>query len=274
VPTKSKEDNISFIYSQRNDSPKYFELKKSKLLLYAVGLPTITIIALILGGIGLVHTSPFHLIDNYKQNAKARDAIAKLKSVESSLKKLEEEKAELTQKLAALQESPAASATNEPSEKTPSANQPKQISTASDTKSSSTSLSHLMIFKSINGQKDLSMPASLNLSDIRVITNRDTINFTFNIIPAVEGDKKIAGHIIVMMKNESGIQFYPQQVLATPDAQINYLSGESFATQRFRPVDASFLKPRRSGLSTFSIFIFSKNGDLVHYQTVSLNVKI
>ena len=269
MPSKTKDENISFIYSQRNDSPKYFELKKSKLLFYAVGLPTLTIVALILGLIGLVNTSPFHLIDNYKQNAKAREAVARLTNLENLLKKSEEEKAELAQKLASIQEVPMGGSTSgEIANKEPSQSQ------SGDTKISNVPLSHLMMFKSISGQKDLSSPASLNLSDIKVVTGRDTINFTFNIIPAAGNDKKIAGHIIVMMKNDSGIQFYPQQVLATPEAQINYLAGESFATQRFRPVDASFLKPRRSGLSTFSIFIFSKNGDLVHYQTVNLNVKI
>jgi hypothetical protein len=273
VPAKSKEENISFIYNQRNDSPKYFELKKSKLLFYAVGLPTITIFALILGVVGIVHTSPFHLIDNYRQNAKAREAIAKSNSLQNQLKKAEEEKAELAQKLSALQEKPES--TNSPQDPNgqPSS-QVRPTSSINDLKNMPAPLNHLMLFKSVNGQKDLSKPASLNLSDIKVVTNRDTVNLTFNIIPAGEVDKKIAGHIIVLMKNEFGIQFYPQQVLTNAEAQINYLSGESFATQKFRPVDASFLKPKRSGNSIFSIFIFSKNGDLVHYQTVNLNVKI
>ena len=273
MPSSSKEENISFIYNQRNDSPKYFEVKKSKLLFYAVGLPTITIVSLILGLIGLVHTSPFHLIDNYRQNAKARDAVAKLNNVQNLLRKSEEEKAELTQKLALLQDSNASINTNG-AETAQSSSQTKTAATNAETKNLSAPLAHLMLFKSVSGQKDLSKPASLNLSDIKVVTNRDTVNLTFNIIPAGEIDKKIAGHIIVMMKNEFGIQFYPQQVLANAEAQVNYLSGESFATQRFRPVDASFLKPKRSTNSTFSIYIFSKNGDLVHYQTVNLNVKI
>ena len=272
MPSKSKEENISFIYNQRNESPRYFQLKKSKLLFYAVGLPSITIVALILGVIGLVHTSPFHLIDNYRQNAKAREAVAKLNNLQNLLKKSEEEKAELAQKLASVQGSPEASSSGDtPGQVT---SQTKPIAQAIDNKNLANPLTHLMLFKSVSGQKDLSNPASLNLSDIKVVSNRDTVNLTFNIIPAGEVDKKIAGHIIVMMKNEFGIQFYPQQVLANAETQINYLAGESFATQRFRPVDASFLKPKRSTNSTFSIYIFSKNGDLVHYQTVNLNVKI
>ena len=76
------------------------------------------------------------------------------------------------------------------------------------------------------------------------------------------------------MKNELGISVYPQTALSGPETQINYFSGEPFATQRFRPVDASFLKPRKAGNYTFTVYIFAKNGDLLHFQSLVLQVKI
>jgi hypothetical protein len=132
-------------------------------------------------------------------------------------------------------------------------------------------LSTLSLFRPVQGQRDRTRPATLNLSGFKVIGNRDTTNFQFNIIPG--GESKLAGHIIVLMKNELTIQVYPQQALGGNDTQINYSSGEPFSTQRFRPVDASFLKPRKPGNYTFTVYIFAKNGDLIHYQSVILPVK-
>ena len=50
----NKKDSISIIYHQRNDSPKHFEIKRSKIYLIFIGLPTLTLIALVIGAIGLV----------------------------------------------------------------------------------------------------------------------------------------------------------------------------------------------------------------------------
>ena len=75
------------------------------------------------------------------------------------------------------------------------------------------------------------------------------------------------------MKNELGIQVYPFNVLNTPETQFNYATGESFSTQRFRPVDASFLKPRKPGNYIFTAYIFAKNGDLLNLQSIILPVK-
>ncbi|MDD4975931.1 MAG: hypothetical protein PHY93_16360 [Bacteriovorax sp.] len=273
---KNSEKFISIIYNQKNDSPKYFELKKSKLLLFVIGLPTITLIALTLGIIGLVHTSPFHLIDTYKQNSMAREAIAKTTSLMNQVQNSEEEKAALIKKLAEAEnqlktvsgKSEAAPEAIDAKTTVPAATSALKCPTGAV---NSIGLTTLSLFRPIQGQRDRTRPAILNLSGFKVIGNRDTTNFQFNIIPG--GENKLAGHIIVLMKNELTIQVYPQQALSGSDTQINYSSGEPFSTQRFRPVDASFLKPRKPGNYTFTIYIFAKNGDLIHYQSVILPVK-
>ena len=260
-------DSISVIYNQKNDSPKYFVLKKSKLLLFVIGMPTITLIALILGIIGLIHTSPFHLIDTYRQNSLAREAVAKTNGLIKQIKIAEDEKLALTKKLTdaedqlKLKSAPSESAVEQPAEK----------SVVSTSTISSAGLASLSIFHPVQGQKDRTKPATLTLSDFNVIVSRDNVNLHFNIIPS--GDSKLAGHIIVMMKNELTVQIYPQTALNTSDYQINYSSGETFSTQRFRPVDANFLKPRKGGNYTFTVFIFAKNGDLLHNQSTILPVK-
>lgn len=290
MPNENEREFISIIYNKKNDSPKYIELKKSKLLLFVVGLPTITLIALVLGIIGLVHTSPFHLIDQYRQDSLAREAVAKTNSLIGQLQKAEDDKMALTKKLAEMDEAlkvareqPAPGEARNPvepseriSEKTlekcPKTPVCPTISGAPAI--SSIGLSTLSLFRPIQGQKDRTRPATLTLSGFKVENKRDTVNLTFNIVPASLGEGKLSGHIITIMKNELAIQVYPQNALNVQGTQINYSSGEPFATQRFRPVDASFLKPRKAGNYIFTVYIFAKNGDLLHYQSVVMPVKI
>lgn len=268
MPQQDNNEFISIIYNQKNDSPKYFEIKKSKILLFFIGLPTVTLIALVLGAIGLVHTSPFHLMDIYRQNSMAREAIAKTKTLMNQIQTSEEEKASLAKKLAEAEDQLKSVSAN--AEKTVEVIE-KPAPAGSDT----IGLSALSLFRPISGQKNRTRPAILNLNGFKVAYSRDTVNLQFNIIPATtDGEAKVAGHIIVLMKNELTIQVYPQEALKGGDGQINYTSGESFSTQRFRPVDASFLKPRKAGNYAFIVFIFAKNGDLLHYQSVTLPVRL
>lgn len=276
---KNNAEFISIIYNQNNDSPKYFELKKSKLLFFVIGLPTITLIALMLGAVGLVHTSPFHLIDTYRQNSLAREAIAKTNSLISQLQQIETENVALAKKLedAQLALNSSQTTAESPSSSTDVTVSGKASGAAISPGVSSTlapiGLSTLSLFRPIQGQRDRTRPATVNLSGFKVIINRDSANFQFNIIPALGKEEKLAGHIVAVMKNELGIQVYPLNALSGSETQINYSAGEPFATQRFRPVDASFLKPRKAGNYTFTVYIFAKNGDLLHYQSVILPVR-
>ena len=72
----NKKDIISIIYHQRNDSPKHFEIKRSRVYLFFIGLPTLTLLALVIGAIGLVNSSPFHLLSNYKTASKNRADVS------------------------------------------------------------------------------------------------------------------------------------------------------------------------------------------------------
>ncbi|MBP9680500.1 MAG: hypothetical protein KBD76_03760 [Bacteriovorax sp.] len=271
---EKKDDFVSIIYSKKNDSPKYFEIKKSKILFFFVGLPTLTLIALILGAVALVNTSPFHLIDNYRQNSLARQSILKSKHLQEKIQMAEEEKRALIKKVETLQGQTKLSASTTAVPAHEKICPPPTSDSQVNINSNSIGLSTLSFFRPIQGQKDKTRPATLSLADFKAIPNRDNLNFQFNIIPALSGDAKLAGHIIVIMKNELAIQVYPMQALYGPGTQLNYTTGEPFATQRFRPVNASFLLPRKSGNTIFTVYIFAKNGDLIHYQSVMLPVKI
>lgn len=278
----AKKDSISIVYHQRNDSPKYFEIKRSKVYLFFIGLPAITLIALIIGAIGLLNTSPFHLLHNYRQNSKARNEMANVEELKEKAESSAAENAQLKLELESLQ----AQMKNEPA---PTGTTPAVVATVPATAGKcpapiacangvsstvhSIGLSTLSLFKPIQGQKDRTRPAVLSLTGFKTAMGRDTVNLQFNIIPTVTDDSKISGHIIVLMKNDLAIQAYPLQAFGGNDFQINYSAGEPFATQRFRPVDASFIKPKKSGNYSFTVFIFSKTGDLIHFQSVNAPLK-
>lgn len=270
-----KKNSVSIIYHQKNDSPKYFEIKKSKLYWFLIGLPTLTFVAIILGVLGLVNSSPFHVVDNFRQNSLVRKEAREKETLLEENEKLKFEKETLEETLKTQQAVAPISPISDASGKlcpAPTICPPPTAAGAGTI--SSIGLSTLSLFKPIQGQKDKTRPAVLNLSGFKTVVGRDTLNLQFNIIPTTLDDEKVSGHIIVLMKNEVAIQAYPIQALGSNDFQINYASGETFATQRFRPVDANFIKPRKSGFYSFTVFIFARNGDLIHFHTVSLPVQL
>lgn len=271
--TRPDPKSVSIIYHQKSDSPKYFEIKKSKIYLLLIGLPTITLISLVLGVIGLVHTSPFHLVQNVRESSRAQEALNARQELieENSELKAEVEKLK-AEALATPPQTAGETATATGETKCPA---PVACPATGPSLTANTiGLSTLSFFKPIQGQKDRTRPAQINLSGFKTVTGKDTLNLQFNIIPAVSNDAKISGHIIVLMKTEQTVQVYPAAALFGADNQINYSSGETFATQRFRPVDAVFNKPRRAGNAVFTIFIFSRTGDLIHYQNAALAIKL
>ena len=279
---ESSKNLISIIYHQRNDSPKYFEVKKTQLYWFIIGLPAFTIVAIILGLWGLANSSPFHVIESYKRNQIIRNEQSRTENLLEENEKLKNEMLQLEERLKSNANFPTATGNLE--------NTPTPVTTDANGKMcpaplpcppvpvagtiNSIGLSTLSFFKPIQGQKDRTKPAVLSLSGFKTVVNRDTLNLQFNIIPTTPEDDKISGHIIVLMKNELGISAYPIQALGSNDFQINYSAGETFATQRFRPVDANFIKPKKSGYYSFTVFIFAKNGDLIHFQTLSLPVQL
>lgn len=290
------QEMVSIIYYQRKDSPKYFEIKKSAFFWWFVVLPAITLFSLVLVLMALIHFSPTHLIQNYlsaKNYESMKSTIEQLTNENRQLKDQLNEKAKaLNVELAKNSESiipESKTAENSPTTETtvnttkeliatnPATNAGQKPSMAEGFKAKepgTLNLSYLSLFKPVQGQKDLTRPAQISLSGFNVVTLRDTISLKFNITPLTPREQKIAGHILVIMKGETGLQVYPQMSLNAPESQISYSAGEPFATQRFRPVDASFLKPRKSGQFVFSVLIFARNGDLIHTQTVPLFVRL
>jgi hypothetical protein len=282
--TKSSNEIVSLIFQKKNDSPKYFEIEKRKILFFLVGLPSITLLTIAVALTVIIQLSPFRLLEKFNQSKKQDRDQKEIQLIQEANHLALNENARLKSEIETLKLAQANSAIVSHDAK----NTIESSNTLTETKCpapticptqvsgvvNSIGLSTISLFKPIQGQKDKTRPAILSLSGFKTVTNRDTVNFQFNIIPTGNEETKISGHIIVLMKNEISIQAYPLQALSGNDFQINYSTGETFATQRFRPVDASFVKPRKSGNYSFTTFIFSRTGDLIHFNTVSLPVKI
>ncbi len=268
-----KENLVSVIFHQKNDSPKFFEIKKSKIYLYLIGLPLITLLGVVIGIFALVQNSPIHMFEKYKQSIKLQSQINSYEDLEKMLYNVMSENKRLLSELNSKNgESGSATNTSETSAttgqltNTPKTNEAKTIS--------SIGLSTLSLFKPIQNQKDLTRPARIGLSGFNVTATKDILHLHFNIIPTQISEDKISGHIVVLMKANNTIMAYPEAALGGGDFQINYSAGETFSTQRFRPVDATLKRPSANGNYSFTIFIFSKEGDLIHYQAVTMPVKL
>lgn len=288
---------VSLIYYQKKDSPKYFEIRKSAFFWWFVVLPAITLCSLVLVVMTLIHFSPTHLIQNYlsaKNYESMKSTIEQLTNENLQLKEqLNDNKEALKIELAKNSDTvfpesvsnaniPSVDLDSKTTTKEPIAQnidptngqKPSMAEGFKGKETGTLNLSYLSLFKPVQGQKDRTRPAQISLSGFNVVSLRDTISLKFNITPLTPRDQKIAGHILVIMKGETGLQVYPQMSLNAPESQISFSAGEPFATQRFRPVDASFLKPRKSGQFVFTVLIFAKNGDLIHTQTVPLFVRL
>lgn len=264
-----KENLVSVIFHQKNDSPKFFEIKKSKIYLYLIGLPLITVLGVAIGVFALVQNSPIHMFSKYKQSIKLQSQINSYEDLEKMLYNVMSENKRL------LSELNGKNGESGSSTETSATNQVTNAPKASETKTiSSIGLSTLSLFKPIQNQKDLTRPARIGLSGFNVTATKDILHLHFNIIPTQISEDKISGHIVVLMKANNAIMAYPEAAFGGGDFQINYSAGETFSTQRFRPVDATLKRPAANGNYSFTIFIFSKEGDLIHYQAVTMPVKL
>lgn len=268
--SNNNKEKVSIIFHQKNDSPKYFEIKKSHIYVYFLALPIIVVLSAVIAGVALVQNSPFHLIDKYKQHLQTQNQINNYSDLEKMFFNTMAENKRLLKEIndphrSIRKEESATIENNETPKPNETLTAPPKLELIS-----SIGLSTLSMFKPIKDQRDLTRPAKIGLSGFNLTQNANSIKFHFNIIPTTISDERISGYIIVLLKDGQTISAYPSNVFDGNDFQINYSTGESFLTQRFRPVEATFNRPKNGGSYAFTVFIFSKEGDLIHYQPVTI----
>lgn len=277
-------DKVSIIYYQKNDSPKYFEIKTNLLYWLLIGIPSLAIFFFCLNLFGFFNLASKKLFEsnqNFKTSLQHPNIKQELGDWQNKFLSLSTENERLRQEIENqknminnFKSSSSANVTSPPlvesTETVVKSNLPTPVNRHGQIFQINPGFEQLMLFNVSPQFKDRTRPAQLNLSGFNLIETSSTLNFQFNIIPNRIDENKISGYIVVLMKNSSGIFAYPELALSGSQIKIHINRGEPFLTQRFRPVSASFLKPKKFKQNNFLIYIFDRNEDLIHFQTVTL----
>ena len=93
--------------------------------------------------------------------------------------------------------------------------------------------------------------------------------FHFNIVNDRQDGKKLRGYIIIVMNSGHHLAFYPKSSILFDRSVTAFHQGETFVISRFRKVEGVFNDSLEEGSkASFKIFIFSRTGDILHYQGV------
>lgn len=235
-------NKLSFILYKNKNVPRFFEVDKGFFRLFFYGLPVVTLISILIAGSLLVYFKQIREMAKRKEPAIIREL--KDKSLALEEKVLEVQK------------------TNKVLEK-------KLVTGASDT-----GLKTMSLFKVPPGQQDMTKSPDLAVESVSSQQDANTYTLRFNLSNNSKNQEKIAGHIFVMMKAGNTYGFYPDDVFAENEMQMDFNKGEYFATSRFRPVGAKFALPKKATTALFKVLVFSRTGDLLLKQIVSRKIEL
>ena len=239
---KSKASNkLSFVLYEEKLPPRYYNISKRNLRFLLFGLPTITLMAVILVAAGGVYFKHIQRMAERKEPA--------------IIKKLKEEKAEL---LTAQEEITKSRDLLQ-----------KKLSQGVEGKSG---LAFLSLFKQSAGRKDLSASPEMQLEEIELSPAAEKVTLSFKIVNMTKDDSRLTGYLFVIMKAGDNIQAWPSTAIEDDSMQVPFGAGEFFATSRFRPVRADFRKIPNASKALFKVVIFSRTGDLIFKQLISKNL--
>jgi hypothetical protein len=239
---KSKDPKkLAFILYENNSAPSYFEISKSLFRFLFIGLPFVAFLSILISVGGALY---FKQIKRMVEKKEPK-IIAELKSQRRELlvrqKQLEDDQKKLEEKLASGGES------SNPSQQ---------------------GLDSLALFKDSPNRKDLSQAPEVSLDEFRTTVNNDKLLVEFKITNLTKEQKKIAGFLFVVMHEGSKINVWPANSFEEQEMSVVFNKGELFATTRFRPVLASFDKPKENEL-LFKVLIFNRLGDLMFKKIIS-----
>lgn len=251
--------NLSFILYNREGAPRFYQIPR-KSFYYYITIPSI--FSLILVCALLIFGLYFGKIRNMASQ-KDPETIEKLQLENELIRKeltdISDTNKELQNKLTLF---------NNFSNSTPS---PDGQSTPGQINPDI--LDTLAIFRAPLFNTKESYPA-FNIEDSEAVVQGQKINFRFNIVNLSKETQKLSGHIFVIMRDDYGVYFYPNNIFEDSEIKINFNRGEVFATTKFRPVEASFPRPLQSSKFLFKIIIFSRTGALIYKQVFPQDIKL
>lgn len=225
-------NEVSCILYDGNRPPRFYKFKRNIIHLFFYGLPLISFICiLIVIGVSIY----FKQIQRISQK-RVPEIIHTLQKEKSLLEgKLSQEKLEKSKLI-------------------------KKLSTPSQ------EVSKLSLFSESIGRKDISNTPDLDLNTFKLSSNGDDKTLSFNIVNQTENQTRLSGYIFIILKTQNRLHVWPKEALAE-NLTINFSSGESFVTSRFRPVEASF-QLATGTVESIKVVVFNRAGDLMLHRIV------
>ena len=234
-------NRISFIFYEKENLPRYYEINKKIFQLALYGLPTISLLCI--AGI-LAMGMYLKKIPMHPQEHKAIDNIpSQLLSKNKILIKENQKLQELNKKLQTklTSSSTTSQVTDTWIEKSPVSKKPSQT--------------------------------SLAIENPKAFFKNKKIHFHFNLSNKLKNKIPLKGFVHVIMKKDNKLFFWPSPSLSPEKLTAPYDSGEAFSTRYFRPVLSSFPIPPETSSSDqkylFVISVYSTTGDLIHQENVT-----
>jgi hypothetical protein len=251
MPSNKTQGHITFVIFENEESSKCFKISKKAIsqLFIVVPIFFLFLVLIILGLINLVFLKSPSNGPGYNNLIQTLNPISNSKTLNQST---------LNKAILPQTETTIANV-NEGTPKLPI-----------ETKTHQLPLIQLNLFERVENQEDLTNMSSLVIKNVKTIKHPNLVEFSFDIIQMNPELGKINGHIVVIMKDDHGLHFYPP---ATHNLNhkflISYKDGESFTVSRLRPTSMKFpsLQKDLSNIS-FKIYLFSKSGDLLFQKTL------
>ena len=226
--------HITFIVYNSPRPPRYLRINKKLLKTLTVSLPFLI---------------SFSILFSLATSAYMRNKLENLKSKEPELiAKLEAEKASLALSLKSMEK------TNQDL-----INKISQGST--ETAGAKFQLIGLPL-----GHADLTEKKMARLDNFKVNIKDNKSVLSFDLYNNLTSKQRLSGYITIIRYQGNSIEVYPQMAFSKDTDLVSFSSGESFSVSQFRPVFAEFNSSTSIG-SWYKVFIFSRTGDLLAYNT-------
>lgn len=230
---------VSFVLYEDEISPRFYEINKNFARFILFGLPTVTLIViLMLTAVG-VYFKQIKSLAQRKEPKIIRVLKKDKQELISQTQQLMLERNRLKSKLAMGVAGPAG-------------------------------LGFLALFRQSAGRQDMSASPEMAIEEVEVDVNSSAkeIAINFKIINQTRNNNRLTGYLYIVMQVGKYIEVWPANSFDDQSMTLSFAKGEYFATSRFRPVKAIF-KKQKSGQALFKIIVFGRSGDLIFKQLIS-----
>lgn len=232
MDSKLNEKKLSFVLYQEEKTPQYFEIKKNFLKFLFIAFPITLILLLFFIVIGTLY---LRKIKNL-----ATDTVATNIEMPQTFQNKEKE---YLKRIQALEEK-----LTKPAE----------------------GLGSLGIFKQVKGQIDLTKKPLLSVENITTASVGNKLQLQFALNNITDTNKKISGHLFVVLKNNNALRVFPENSFLENDFQASFNKGEKFSFNRLRPFVITFSDGKIYQNLNFKIIVFSQSGDLLFDKNYSI----